>query len=147
MGYAPADNPQVAIYVVVDRPNAVFQDDAKYATRIVRSILTEVLPYMNIYMTEELSEAEMEEIANLNITIKKANEDTEEEETTEEAVEPETLEDGTIDANGGDTTSSTPVSEEEMKQEDVSTAPLTGNLLDPSTGEGMKKSISNNPEE
>ena len=147
MGYAPADNPQVAIYVVVDRPNAVFQDDAKYATRIVRSILTEVLPYMNIYMTEELSEAEMEEIANLNITIKKANEDTEEEETTEESVEPETLEDGTIDANGGDTTSSTPVSEEEMKQEDVSTAPLTGNLLDPSTGEGMKKSISNNPEE
>ena len=40
MGYAPTDNPQIAIYVVVDRPNAVFQDDAKYATRIVRNILT-----------------------------------------------------------------------------------------------------------
>ena len=44
MGYAPADNPQIAIYVVVDRPNAVFQDDAKFATKIVRNILTEVLP-------------------------------------------------------------------------------------------------------
>lgn len=148
MGYAPADNPQVAIYVVVDRPNAVFQDDAKYATRIVRSILTEVLPYMNIYMTEELSESEMEEIANLNITIKKANESKEEdEEEVEEPVEPETLEDGTIDANGGDTTSSTPISEEEMTQENVETAPLTGNLLNPSTGEGTQTSISNNPEE
>ena len=32
MGYAPADNPQIAIYVVVDRANAVRQDDAKFAT-------------------------------------------------------------------------------------------------------------------
>lgn len=48
MGYAPADNPQIAIYVVVDRPNVATQDDAKYATRIVRSILTEALPYLGI---------------------------------------------------------------------------------------------------
>ena len=32
MGYAPADDPQIAIYVVVDRPNTAFQADAKYAT-------------------------------------------------------------------------------------------------------------------
>ena len=56
MGYAPADDPQVVIYVVVDRPNVLYQDDAKYATRIVRNILTEVLPYMNIFMTENSSE-------------------------------------------------------------------------------------------
>ena len=49
MGYAPTDNPQIAIYVVVDRPNAVFQDDAKYATRIVRNILTEVALYEYLY--------------------------------------------------------------------------------------------------
>ena len=36
MGYAPADDPEIAIYVVVDRPNAAQQDDAKFATRIVR---------------------------------------------------------------------------------------------------------------
>lgn len=62
MGYAPADDPQIAIYVVVDRPNSANQADAKYATRIVRNVLTEVLPYLNIYMTEELSEKEQEEL-------------------------------------------------------------------------------------
>ena len=131
MGYAPADNPQVAIYVVVDRPNTVFQDDAKFATRIVRNILTEVLPYMNIYMTEELSENELEELKQLNIAVKKANVIEEEEEITEEeTIEPETLEDGTIDARGGDTTSSTPISTEEMESDNVLTAPLTGAVLD-----------------
>ena len=62
MGYAPADNPQIAIYVVVDRPNTANQADAKYATGIVRNVLTEVLPYLNIYMTEELSEKEQQEL-------------------------------------------------------------------------------------
>ncbi len=132
MGYAPADNPQIAIYVVVDRPNAVFQDDAKHATRIVRSVLTEVLPYLNIYMTEELSEEEIAELENLNISVKKANiTETEEEDIPEEVPEPEVLEDGTIDANGGDTTSSTPLTPEEMQSDDALTAPLTGTLLDP----------------
>lgn len=64
IGFAPADDPQIAIYAVVDRPNAQEQDDAKFATGIVRSVLTEVLPYLNIFMTEELSEAEQQELAN-----------------------------------------------------------------------------------
>ena len=62
IGYAPADDPQIAIYVVVDRANAEKQDDAKFATSIVRNVLTEVLPYMNIFMTEELSEKEIQEL-------------------------------------------------------------------------------------
>jgi stage V sporulation protein D (sporulation-specific penicillin-binding protein) len=62
MGYAPADDPQIAIYVVVDRPNAQYQADAKYATGIVRNALTDILPYLNIYMTEELSEKEQKEL-------------------------------------------------------------------------------------
>lgn len=69
MGYAPADNPQIAIYVVVDRANAVRQDDAKFATGIVRNVLTEVLPYLQIFMTEELSEKEIKELEDLNIEI------------------------------------------------------------------------------
>jgi stage V sporulation protein D (sporulation-specific penicillin-binding protein) len=131
MGYAPADNPQIAIYVVVDRPNTNYQDDAKFATRIVRNIFTETLPYLNIYMTEELSEKEQAELSELNISVKRAN--TVEEDTPEavDEPEPEIQEDGTIDANGGDTTSSTPVSEEEMQSNNVDTAPLTGTLLDP----------------
>ncbi len=67
IGYAPADDPQVAIYVVVDRPNVEDQDDAKYATRIVRSILTEVLPYLGIFMTEEVTEKEQAELDALHL--------------------------------------------------------------------------------
>lgn len=70
IGFAPADDPQIAIYVVVDRPNSDKQDDAKYATRIVRSILTEVLPYMDIFMTEPLSEAEQKELEEQQIAYK-----------------------------------------------------------------------------
>ena len=69
MGYAPANNPQIAIYVVVDRPNAAKQDQVSFATGIVRNILTEVLPYMNIYMTEELSEDEQKELEERQLAI------------------------------------------------------------------------------
>lgn len=71
MGYAPADDPQYAIYVVVDRPNVpgYIMGDAKYATRIVKSILTEVLPYLGIFMTEELSEEEAAELEALQIEL------------------------------------------------------------------------------
>lgn len=65
MGYAPADDPQIAIYVVVDRPNASPQDDAKYATEIVRNCLTEILPYLGIPMTEALSDDEKAELEEL----------------------------------------------------------------------------------
>lgn len=69
IGYAPADDPQIAIYVVVDRPNVPVQDDAKFATGIVRNILTEVLPYMGIFMTEEVSDKEREELEKLQEEI------------------------------------------------------------------------------
>ena len=71
LGYAPTDNPQIAIYVVVDRPNEIgdLQADAKFATRIVKSILTEVLPYLGIFMTEELTDKEREELEALKIEI------------------------------------------------------------------------------
>jgi len=77
MGYAPANDPQIAIYVVVDRPNAVEQDDAKYATRIVRAILTEALPYLNFPMTEPVTEeeqAELEELRQKEIMMSAAQE-------------------------------------------------------------------------
>lgn len=67
MGYAPADDPQIAIYVVVDRPNTTDQDDAKFATRLVRSILTESLPYLGIFMTEEVTEEEQAELDALQL--------------------------------------------------------------------------------
>ncbi len=78
MGYAPADNPQIAIYVVVDRPNSAVQDDAKFATGIVRNILTEVLPYLNFFMTEELSEDEIAELEASDLAVNVPGTETEE---------------------------------------------------------------------
>lgn len=105
MGYAPADDPQIAIYVVVDRPNVAKQDDAKYATGIVRNILTEVLPYLNIYMTEELSEAEIEELQakQLEITTMYAEQIEEERRRElENAQDQMSLRDEGLDPNIGD---------------------------------------------
>ena len=54
-GFAPYDDPQLLIYCVVDEPNSQEQDHSYYAQNIVREILKEVLPYMNIYQDEELT--------------------------------------------------------------------------------------------
>ena len=67
IGFAPADDPQIAIYVVVDRPNVEKQGDAKFATNIVKNILTEVLPYLNIYMTEEVTPEEQAQLDALHL--------------------------------------------------------------------------------
>lgn len=63
IGFAPADNPQIAIYVVIDRPNMPDQTGGtRQAAIIAKNVLTEVLPYMGIFMTEELSEKELKEL-------------------------------------------------------------------------------------
>lgn len=153
MGYAPADDPQIAIYVVVDRPNVQYQDDAKFATRIVRGILTEVLPYMGIFMTEELSDSEREELEALQIEIRTAPaaEDTTEEGdgTAEEGTgEGEENGDGTA-AEGEEGT----VKEEIWKSFPIDPAtgyavdPNTGDMVDPVTGAVIGGSYDENAEE
>ncbi len=67
IGYAPADDPQIAVYTVIDRLNSPKQDQVSLACGMVRNILTEVLPYLNIYMTEELTPAEEKELAENNL--------------------------------------------------------------------------------
>jgi len=127
MGYAPADNPQIAIYVVVDRPNVATQDDAKYATRIVRSILTEALPYLGIFMTEELTDKEREELEQLQIEIRTPV--VSEEDTTAEGEDGENTGDTTAEGDG--TTEETPRNE---PWKDFPIDPATGYAVDPNTG-------------
>ena len=69
MGYAPAEDPKIAVYVVIDRPNFDHQDDATFATVIVRSIMQEVLPYLNIYMSEPVTDEEREELDALGLAV------------------------------------------------------------------------------
>ena len=56
IGFAPYDDPQVLIYVIVDEPNAADQADSRYPQWIAKNILSQVLPYMGIYPDEELVE-------------------------------------------------------------------------------------------
>ena len=135
MGYAPADDPEIAIYVVVDRPNVFIQDDAKYATRIVRKILTEALPVLNIFMTEELSDSEREELDELHIQLRMPQEDFEDEEqlTDEEGnpIDPDT-EGGQEEDQENEETPEEKESREVWRTFPVD--PETGYLEDPGTG-------------
>lgn len=52
IGFAPLDKPEVVIYAVVDTPNVERQASSTYAQYLAQAILSEVLPYMNIYQDE-----------------------------------------------------------------------------------------------
>ena len=55
IGFAPVENPELVIYCIVDEPNTEDQPHSYYAQNIVREILEEILPYMNIYPDEEMT--------------------------------------------------------------------------------------------
>lgn len=48
IGYAPQDEPEVLIYVVIDEPNTESQEDSSLVLNLARSIMEEAFPYMNI---------------------------------------------------------------------------------------------------
>ncbi len=56
IGYLPADEPELVIYAIVDEPNAKDQAHSTYAQNLVREILEEALPYLNIYQDETPAE-------------------------------------------------------------------------------------------
>lgn len=128
IGHAPADDPEIAIYVVVDRANAARQDDAKYATGIVRNVLSEVLPYLNIFMTEELSDSEIAELEAKQLEITTMYAPNPEQDALENLGDDTTGgEDNSGDDNTGDTSGdpawmSFPID------------PTTGYRVDPATG-------------
>ncbi|MBP5152055.1 MAG: penicillin-binding protein 2 [Lachnospiraceae bacterium] len=85
MCHAPADDPEIICYVVVDRPNVSKQEDAKYASIISKQILTDVLPYLNIPMTQELSQKDIDELKELDLSVltNREEDDSEEPESEE----------------------------------------------------------------
>lgn len=121
VGFAPADDPQVAIYVVVDRVNDASQDRSAFAIEIARNILTETLPYLNIFMTEELSEKEIQELADRKLE--------------------NTLQYGqAMDAGNGDSDTQDTDDQQQSQEKDpvwkqFPVDPATGYLKDPDTGE------------
>ena len=132
IGFAPADDPQIAIYCVIDRPNVHDQAHATYATGIVRNILTEVLPYLHIAKTEEMTIAEQEEIDNLLGTIVQGDTSEKEGENgdspSDDASKDTTGEGGQEDGNPGNEDG------EDSKKPSYIVDPETGELVDPVSG-------------
>lgn len=66
IGYAPQENPEVVVYVVVDEPNVLAQASSGYATELASSIMEDIFPYLGI--TKSADAAEMDETADLTGT-------------------------------------------------------------------------------
>ena len=62
IGYAPQENPEVLIYVVVDEANVDAQDNSVLVLDLSKKIMEEAFPYLGITTIEE-SKAEAEESA------------------------------------------------------------------------------------
>ncbi|MDO4267308.1 MAG: penicillin-binding transpeptidase domain-containing protein [Eubacteriales bacterium] len=56
-GFAPAHDPQVLVYVVVDQPHVDDQAHSSYAIGIFQKIMQDILPYLNIFpVTDTLAD-------------------------------------------------------------------------------------------
>lgn len=125
IGFAPAENPEVVLYVVVDEPNAEKQSSSSFAMEIWKNIMEEALPYLNIYPTEEIPEDMVDE-------VEAAQEEEAAEETPAEEEEEETPEDGTlVDPQTGETVQMPdPESVDEEDDSVLGDTPVNQNLVD-----------------
>ncbi len=48
IGYAPQENPQVVVYVVIDEPNAGQQANSGFAVEMASDIMEEIFPYLGV---------------------------------------------------------------------------------------------------
>lgn len=53
IGYAPQENPQAVVYVVIDEPNSAVQANSGYATRLASAIMEEIFPYLGVEKVAE----------------------------------------------------------------------------------------------
>ena len=162
MGFAPANDPELVIYTVIDRPNVPAQASAKYATVLTKDILTEVLPYLNVPKTEEITEKEAEELREKQIEFADSSQEEEPEEITDE----ENTSEGDGESQEGEKKSvieivdekGNPVNSEDLDEEykpveikiDKDTGyaidPVTGEFLDPNTGHPVNNNVSDLPQ-
>ena len=142
MAFAPAEDPQLVCYVVVDEPNTGNQAVSKYAAVLCKDILTEVLPYMGIFQTEELTEKEAEELAQKQQEFSKGSTGDGESEEAEAQIIVD--EDQNSEAEGNSNTGSDNTGaitfvegggdEEDTTDRKVEIDPETGYAIDPTTG-------------
>ncbi len=127
MGFAPADDPQVVVYCVIDEPNVADQPHSTFAQEVVRQILTESLPYLHIYRTRELTEEEQSELEELNLLNASEN---------EAAVDSEEGGDQTEETD--DTLEENDNPEQQEEENAFAIDPDTGYAIDPDSGDLLR---------
>ena len=157
IGFAPIEHPEVLCYVVVDEPNTEDQAHSYFASRLFKSIMTDVLPYMNVYTSDEVK-AEREQRKIQEST--QSSEDSSKVYETDEYVKPDT---GTFEeeisapnndaeiegsstgqdvgSTAGETSSSPPVQSTKTSQEESSSVQSTKTAKETiSSSQSTKKS-------
>lgn len=99
-GYAPADNPKVLVYVVIDEPHVADQAHSTYASQVFQKIMSETLPYLDVFSDTEIEASSLPDAGILpdqeGITSETENSSQEE---TEEALPEEYTEGAEGDGN------------------------------------------------
>lgn len=61
-GFAPANDPEVLVYVTIDTPHVEDQPHSSFASGVFSQIMSDILPYLNVFPSAEY-EAEQKELA------------------------------------------------------------------------------------
>ena len=144
IGFAPADSPQVVLYVVVDEPNAPKQSTSSFAQEIWKNIMKQALPYLNIYPTEEIPEDMKAEVEAEQAAAAEAAA-SEEESSEEESALPE----GTVvDPQTGETVQMPdPDSVDQSDDSVLGDAPVNENLENVEPADATEDTVDANPTE
>ncbi len=144
IGFAPADSPQVVLYVVVDEPNAPKQSTSSFAQEIWKNIMKQALPYLNIYPTEEIPEDMKAEVEAEQAAAAEAA-TSEEESSEEESALPE----GTVvDPQTGETVQMPdPDSVDQSDDSVLGDAPVNENLENVEPADAAEDTADANPTE
>lgn len=144
IGFAPADSPQVVLYVVVDEPNAPKQSTSSFAQEIWKNIMKQALPYLNIYPTEEIPEDMKAEVEAEQAAAAEAAA-SEEESSEEESALPE----GTVvDQQTGETVQMPdPDSVDQSDDSVLGDAPVNENLENVEPADATEDTADANPTE
>lgn len=117
IGFAPVENPQVVVYVTVDEPQVEDQASSGLGTIIAQTVFEELLPYMNIYQTEDATSVNGEDVVGDEVASpifdgaipeeqisQDVNETSDEQEETQgEEAPQEGVEDGSVPEEGQET--------------------------------------------
>lgn len=132
IGYVPNDDPEVLCYVVIDTPNHADQSNStRLATTLCKDIMTEVLPYLNIFPTEALTEEEMEQLSDAEANFYAGRNTVSANSVSENSVSENAMTE--VGENGGNEGGEASVSENAVNV--IQYDPGTGFPIDPNTGE------------